>query len=317
MKSCRKIVRVCFLKRFFIKLLILSIFFLQAVVSILSSEKNASINVALILRSELAECLEDKDDDSLAVVQMKSSMKNQFDRRFLITDLVLAASIMDPRFMNLKMVSEELSRRNQSKTEFLIEIVHAEIKETDVNIASVAVRSSNSSTSSNMSTLAVKHSLSQINNSSMIEQECQAYISTAHPNHVRDDEVLQYWNQRRVQFPWLSALAAKLLCIPATSTPSERVFNVAGLTISARRTKLHPKNVDKIIFIHDNYQLCKTSLLDQLESVLTYVKHCTLMVHFMSFFFIKIYEFNAKFQINYLILTYISIFLTNPLVNKK
>lgn len=142
----------------------------------LSTDKNASINVALVLRSELDDCLQDADGDSLAITQMKTHMKEQFDKRFPVTDLILAASIMDPRFMNLKIVDEELKRKDQNKIEFLSQMVLHEIKESDVLIASPPETSSSSSpaVSCDISALAAKHFHFLDNNSSIIEQECQA-----------------------------------------------------------------------------------------------------------------------------------------------
>ena len=40
------------------------------------------------------------------------------------------------------------------------------------------------------------------------------------------------------------------LSIPATSIPSERLFSKAGQLLSERRSRLKPKNVDKILFLN-------------------------------------------------------------------
>ena len=50
----------------------------------------------------------------------------------------------------------------------------------------------------------------------------------------------------------LVPVAKKILAIPATSTPSERSFSVAGRLIEERRTSLDPENVDKLLFLHSN-----------------------------------------------------------------
>jgi len=49
----------------------------------------------------------------------------------------------------------------------------------------------------------------------------------------------------------LSQLALRILCIPATSAPSERVFSVAGLTIAKDRARLAPQTANELIFLHD------------------------------------------------------------------
>lgn len=49
----------------------------------------------------------------------------------------------------------------------------------------------------------------------------------------------RWWKGNAVNFPILSQLAKRILCIPATSAPSERVFLIAGLAIANNRARLH------------------------------------------------------------------------------
>ncbi|KYQ50145.1 hypothetical protein ALC60_10772 [Trachymyrmex zeteki] len=49
---------------------------------------------------------------------------------------------------------------------------------------------------------------------------------------------------------------------PATSTPSERVFSIVGLLINNKRSSVYPSTVNKVISIHDNYELYKNILCD-------------------------------------------------------
>ena len=54
------------------------------------------------------------------------------------------------------------------------------------------------------------------------------------------------------RFPHLENLAKKYLAIPATSTPSERVFSVAGIVVDKRRAALTPEMVDALVFLNKN-----------------------------------------------------------------
>lgn len=51
----------------------------------------------------------------------------------------------------------------------------------------------------------------------------------------------------------VTSCALRYLCIPATSTESERMFSKTGSIISDRRSCLKPKTVDKLLFINKNY----------------------------------------------------------------
>ncbi len=62
---------------------------------------------------------------------------------------------------------------------------------------------------------------------------------------------LDWWRLKQQQYPLLAGIALKVLAIPATSAPSERVFSVAGITIAKERSRLDPANAGELIFLHD------------------------------------------------------------------
>jgi hAT family C-terminal dimerisation region len=66
---------------------------------------------------------------------------------------------------------------------------------------------------------------------------------------------LAWWKGHRETIPVLCQIARKILCIPATSAPSERVFSVTGLTISKLRSRLDCENASCLIFLGDNWDL--------------------------------------------------------------
>ena len=68
---------------------------------------------------------------------------------------------------------------------------------------------------------------------------------------------LPWWSQKTSKYPILSHLAKKILCIPATSAPVERLFSVAGLTIANDRARLLPENAEDLVFLHDAWPKCE------------------------------------------------------------
>lgn len=68
---------------------------------------------------------------------------------------------------------------------------------------------------------------------------------------------LEWWKTNSARYGHLVPLALKYLCIPGSSTPSERTFSVAGLTLNKLRSALSPEHVDMLVVMHAN-----TDLLD-------------------------------------------------------
>ena len=54
-------------------------------------------------------------------------------------------------------------------------------------------------------------------------------------------------------FPLLSKLARKILCIPATSAPSERTFSTAGNIATAKRNRIAPELLEQIVFLNESW----------------------------------------------------------------
>ncbi|CAL9699746.1 unnamed protein product [Knipowitschia caucasica] len=82
------------------------------------------------------------------------------------------------------------------------------------------------------------------------QDEVSLYITQKHAM-ADDRDLLGWWKINSNVYPKLSKLAKSVLCIPASSSSSERVFSAAGRTISERRTALKPSTVDAILFLHD------------------------------------------------------------------
>jgi hypothetical protein len=63
---------------------------------------------------------------------------------------------------------------------------------------------------------------------------------------------LVWWSENATNYPDIWKLAVRILHIPATSAPAERVFSVASNVISKKRASLTPDNANLLIFLHDN-----------------------------------------------------------------
>ena len=236
----------------------------KSVVTHLSAQKVPTMNLALLFRAELRSCLENDEDDPLPVAGMKNEMLARLDHRFPVTDLVVTAALLDPRFQNLDDIDRFIAQEGTTKVEFLAGEVLKRVTESDVNPTTTNTSSAETRETGgeeDLVALARKHSRNQQRDDTRtkITAECQAFL-TSSMSSVQEGDLLKYRRERSCQFPWLAALARAILCVPATSTASERVFSVDGLLVNAKRSRLAPQTVNRVTFIHDNYAVCKDVL---------------------------------------------------------
>ena len=78
-----------------------------------------------------------------------------------------------------------------------------------------------------------------------LEAELAAY--RASPQEPIGCDPIFYWSKAQQSYPNVAFQASKLLSIPATSVPCERLFSVAGLLVDKRRTSLTPEHVQQML----------------------------------------------------------------------
>ena len=67
-----------------------------------------------------------------------------------------------------------------------------------------------------------------------------------------DADPLEWWKEHSKKYPILSRASKKYLAIPATSSPSERLFSKAGNITTPLRNSLKPDKVDMLTFLDSN-----------------------------------------------------------------
>ncbi|KAI4886424.1 hypothetical protein NFI96_015345 [Prochilodus magdalenae] len=84
-----------------------------------------------------------------------------------------------------------------------------------------------------------------------MEQELSAYLL----EEPTDEDPLQYWKRKSIDFPLLSQVAKKVFTVPATATTVERIFNLVGKTLRPERCRPLPKNLETLIYLKANYSI--------------------------------------------------------------
>jgi hypothetical protein len=67
------------------------------------------------------------------------------------------------------------------------------------------------------------------------------------------ENVLGFWKNHEMTCPLLAEAARGYLAIPASSATFERAFSAGGSKVLHKKTKLQPENVEKLLFILQNY----------------------------------------------------------------
>ena len=83
--------------------------------------------------------------------------------------------------------------------------------------------------------------------------ELQKYL--ADQNFTKDNNSLWFWRAKQTAYPNLSKLAKKILAIPATSAPIERVFSHAGNILHPDGSRIKPKHFEEMLFLKPNSDL--------------------------------------------------------------
>jgi hypothetical protein len=66
---------------------------------------------------------------------------------------------------------------------------------------------------------------------------------------------LEWWQNNRAKFPNVWKLAERILSIPATSAPAERVFSAAANIIDKKRACITADNAEILMFLRGNKSL--------------------------------------------------------------
>ena len=214
----------------------------EVAITFLSYEENASISCILPVIFGLLESLKEcSGHDSAAIREFERVMNVELKRRWELDTLdtssypVLAA-LLDPRFKQLKFLVESE-----------IEFVKSELTERMANFNDHNLSSSGDEPQAKRQKTALDLLLG--------EQETPAHNSTAEElnQYMAEKQVprksspLSWWKENEHKYPRLSKVTQEILGIPATSTPSERIFSTAGLTVTKLRNSIKPSNVDALI----------------------------------------------------------------------
>ena len=216
----------------------------------LCSEATSSLSSVLPVLFGIIKNLEVKENDSTCIRRFKISVDNQIRSRWHLdnidsSDIKLLAAALDPRHKALKFLSAE--KTSEVKAELRDQIQQLQIAN------DTSQSNSESHPPTKKKALDILFGKEESNPPVTLEDEVDLFFSeTGAP---RNSDPLAWWKANSLRYPRLSQLVKPLFAIPATSTSSERLFSVAGLTVTRLRSSLTRENVNALIFLHNNYAL--------------------------------------------------------------
>jgi len=86
------------------------------------------------------------------------------------------------------------------------------------------------------------------------KQEVLSYLISIEkiPSPKEELDPLKWWRDKKHLYPNVAKCARLWLSVPATSTPSERVFSICSVVDTAKRNRLKGKSIENQVFIHNN-----------------------------------------------------------------
>ena len=228
--------------------------------TMLCSETVPSLSlVQPLLAALLKRHLKHSEVDAKIVADIKSAIARSIAERFSDADqknIMLKASALDPRFKAMKLLSS--SERADVYAQLLIaasELFAATLAAPEDEPVPSCPSPKRSKMDDflecgNASDSSGGGSSPNSGESTAIEKEVDAYRAEEQIDRALDP--LEWWKLNEHRFKVLSKLAGKLLCIPATSIPSERLFSSAGTIVNKKRASLSPNNVDMLTFLCKN-----------------------------------------------------------------
>lgn len=247
----------------------------EVITAIFSGARYATLNFYVLFRQEIRSLLEPEPQDSIPIKELKENMLQKVDYRFPLSDIKIIASLLDPRFQNLLDVKNYIKSCNCSSVEFIqkycnnYDVIKSHSNPKVKNVPDCDVTKSGVK-KSYIDDMVEKHStLSSVASNmssarqSELTRECFLLLSMGGVVEVKD--ILSFWKDNSKTMPLLSEVASATLCTPATSTPSERNFSVAGLVANSKKSQILPENLDKVCFIHNNYEFIKKNYSNLLD----------------------------------------------------
>ena len=207
-----------------------------------------------------------QENESKMLKSMKVHMLKKLETRYSKDQIeyLSQCSYLDPRFK--KSVHCDLPSFTERVKDIALsytEIIHDTQSQTLQNIQNSHTRREEPTSSTASTSKDTEHDIftdddseddSELTSTNELSRRIAGEIDRfSHINLKREQKhnikLISWWQERKEEYPYLFKAVRAMLCTPATSVPCERIFSEAGYISHAKRSRILPENLDKILFI--------------------------------------------------------------------
>ncbi|XP_057183139.1 E3 SUMO-protein ligase ZBED1-like [Triplophysa rosa] len=235
----------------------------------LSGEEYVSVSyLKPVLKHFNEEVLKHVADDSELTKTIKSTVINYLNEKYgdaPTDDLLNIASLVDPRFKTQYIKDDKVEEavKSRAMAQMLDECQNQTTSQATPALPSTS-KGGDAATATpdklQKKTLgsffkksyseSLAATTSDLTEQQAVEAELNSYLQA--PYADSETNPIAWWKINSTTYPRLSLLAKRYLCIPATSSPSERAFSTGGNIVSCNRAALKPDAVDRLVFLAKN-----------------------------------------------------------------
>ena len=207
--------------------------------------------------------LNEKEDDVPLSNELRASILADLLGRNTNDDIVHlfeVTSFLDPRFKSKFVCTDDLDLVKETVLRDGVTLHSTTTVGDSVNVSDTSVGSASSTKKRTLGSLLKSHvdntadsaeSLTcPISPHQFITSELDRYL--VQPGLDEEEDPLMWWKAHEFDYPMLARVVKKYLCVPATSTPSERLFSKSGQVVSPQRASLNPETVQMLVFLSNN-----------------------------------------------------------------
>ena len=220
---------------------------------VICGEKWVSLSAVKPLMYKLtAKHLIAKESESNFIKALKNSVFKDLQTRYTnpsVIDILDKACFLDPRFKSLSFYPKVARERVIKAVEEEIKLLTSHEGNDNAEGSSQPPTKKHQKQSKFVSLLEDVWEPCDTDSQEAASKEVAKYLCI---DSSLDQKPLLWWKQYTSQFPYLSKLAKKYLCIPATSMSSKRVFSTAGHVINSKRSCLLPEHASMLVFLAHN-----------------------------------------------------------------